>query len=414
MNISNLAERLRPQTLKEFLGQENLVGKDKIIRKIIENKQPFSLIFWGPPGSGKTTLAKIIAQSLGAEFFHISAVAAGKAELTEILKKAGENSKRNTHTILFLDEIHRWNKAQQAFLLPHVESGTIFLIGATTENPSFEVISPLLSRCRVFVLEGLSKTELEVLIDRALMDKERGLGKYKKTLTDKARQILLRLSGGDARILLNAIELAVLSYPQKEIDEKLIQEVFQKKTFLYDKKEEEHYNTISAFIKSMRGSDPDAALYYMLKMLEAGEDPKFIARRMIIFSAEDVGLADRGALIIANAGFEAVEKIGLPECKLILTYVAIYLAKTAKSRVTANALDVASAAVYNFPDELVPLHLRNAPTKLMKELGYAKDYLWSEKYVGPTGENLDFLPEKVKKAYSNGFVPKEKGVEEEK
>lgn len=396
MNFSNLAERLRPQTLEEFLGQENLVGKDKIIRKIIENKQPFSLIFWGPPGSGKTTLAKIIAQSIKATFFAISAVSAGKAELNEILKRAKENLKVATRTILFIDEIHRWNKAQQAFLLPHIEQGTIIFMGATTENPSFEVISPLLSRCRVFVLEGLDKKELEILLAKALTDKERGLGKYNKTITDKGRQILLRLSGGDARILLNALEMAVVSSPQKEIDEKLIQEVFQKKTFLYDKKEDEHYNTISAFIKSLRGSDADAALYYMLKMLEAGEDPKFIARRMIIFSAEDIGLSDRGALIIANAGFEAVEKIGLPECKLILTYVAIYLAKAPKSRLVANALGASEEAVLNYPDEPVPLHLRNAPTKLMKELGYAKDYLWSEKYVGPTDKNLGFLPEKLK------------------
>ncbi|MBI3385379.1 replication-associated recombination protein A [Candidatus Gottesmanbacteria bacterium] len=396
MNIANLAERMRPKNLEKFLGQEDLVGENKLISRIIQTKQPFSLIFWGPPGSGKTTLAKIIAKSTEAEFFSLSAVSAGKSELTEILKNAKENLKTGKRTILFIDEIHRWNKAQQAFLLPHVEQGIIILIGATTENPSFEVISPLLSRCRVFVLEPLSRDNLEKLLDRALTDKEDGLGKYQKTLSEEGKLTLLRLSGGDARILLNALEMAVLSYPQKIIDEKIIKEVFQKKTYLYDKKAEEHYNAISAFIKSLRGSDPNASLYYMLRILEVGEDPKFIARRMIILASEDIGLADRGALIIANAGFEAVEKIGLPEAKLILCHIAIYLAKAPKSRLVAKALSAAEETVLNFPDEPIPLHLRNAPTKLMKELGFAKDYLWSEQYVGPIKPDLGFLPERLK------------------
>ncbi len=386
MTFSNLAERLRPQNLEEFLGQENLVGKDKIIRKIIENKQPFSLIFWGPPGSGKTTLAKIIAQSIQADFFAISAVAAGKAELNEVLKKAKENLKYDKRTILFIDEIHRWNKAQQAFLLPHVESGTIFLIGATTENPSFEVISPLLSRCRVFVLEGLNKNELETLIDRALEDKERGLGKYNKTITDKARQILLRLSGGDARILLNAIEMAVTSYKEKEIDEKIVQEVFQKKTFLYDKKEEEHYNTISSYIKSMRASNIDAALYYLARMVASGEDPIFIARRMVVFASEDV--ASPTAIVVANAVFQACQQIGLPECQENLAAGTVYMCQSKKDRSAYDAYMRALDDVNKYGSLSIPLKIRNAPTKLMEELGYGKDY---EMYT-----NEDLLPKELK------------------
>ena len=390
----NLAERLRPQTLDEFLGQSHLVGPTKIIRKMIESGQLSSLIFWGPPGSGKTTLGKIIANSTKAEFFSLSGVTSGKADLSQVLKTAQENLKNNKRTILFIDEIHRWNKAQQAYLLPHIENGTVILIGATTENPSFEVISPLLSRSRVFVLEGLAKNDLEKIVKRALTDKEKGLGSYDKSITPVALKKLLAFSGGDARILLNALEIAVVNFKEKEINEKNIEEIFQKKTFLYDKQEEEHYNTISAFIKSMRGSQPDAALYYLLRMLEGGEDPKFIARRMIIFAAEDVGLADRGALIIANAAFEAVEKIGLPEAKLILSYAAIYFARAAKSRLVPNAMTKAGKAVMDFPNEPIPLFLRNAPTKLMAELGYAKDYQWSEEYVGPTIDK-SYLPEKL-------------------
>lgn len=299
-------------------------------------------------------------------------------------------------TILFIDEIHRWNKAQQDTLLPHVESGLITLIGATTENPSFEVISPLLSRCRVFVLKSLTWEDLSKLVRLALKDKEKGLGKYQKTITKEAEELVVRLSGGDARILLNAIEIAVTSYKDKKITPEIVKDVFQTKSAgLYDKKAEEHYNIISAFIKSMRGSDPDAALYYMMRMLENGEDPKFIARRMIIFAAEDIGLADRGALIQANEAFESVQKIGMPEAQLVLGYVVIYLAKAPKSRLVPNALGKAKAAVYEFPNEPVPLHLRNAPTKLMKNLGYARDYTWSDKYVGPS-EKLPFLPTRLK------------------
>lgn len=392
----NLAFRLRPKKLADFVGQEDLVGQNKVLRKMIENGVLSSLIFWGPPGSGKTTLASIIAAETKAEFYRLSGVESGKADLHLIIDKAKENEVYGKKTILFIDEIHRWNKAQQDALLPHVESGLIILIGATTENPSFEVISPLLSRCRVFVLKSLGATDLKKICERGLNDTINGLGKYKKNIKADAQELLIRLSGGDARIMLNAMEMAVVQYRQKEINEEMIKEIFQTKSAgLYDKKADEHYNIISAFIKSMRGSDPDAALYYLMRMLENGEDPKFIARRMIIFASEDIGLADRGALIQANAAFEAVNKIGMPESQLILAHIVIYLAKAAKSRLVPNALGKAKDAVYELPNEPIPLHLRNAPTKLMKDLGYAKNYQWSSNYVGPT-EKLSFLPERLK------------------
>ena len=391
----NLAYRLRPQTFTEFVGQKDLAGENAIVRRIIKSESSFSLIFWGPPGSGKTTLANIIANELNADFHSISAVEAGKADLNKIIETAKENLKNNIKTILFIDEIHRWNKAQQDALLPYVENGTLNLIGATTENPSFEVISALLSRSKVLVLKSLEPEELEIILERALKDKKRGLGNLKRKINKGAKELLLRLSGGDARIMLNALEIAATSYKSNVIDEKIIKEIFQTKSAgLYDKKAEEHYNIISAFIKSMRGSDTDAALYYMARMLENGEDPKFIARRMIIFAAEDIGMADRGALIQADEAFEAVHKIGMPEAQLILAYVVIYLSQAPKSRAVPNALAKAKDAVYEFPNEPVPLHLRNAPTKLMKNLGYAKNYKWSEKYVGPK-INLPFLPKKL-------------------
>ena len=391
----NIAYRLRPQTFTEFVGQKDLAGENAIVRRIIKSESSFSLIFWGPPGSGKTTLANIIANELNANFHSISAVEAGKADLNKIIETAKENLKNNIKTILFIDEIHRWNKAQQDALLPYVENGTLNLIGATTENPSFEVISALLSRSKVLVLKSLEPEELEIILERALKDKKRGLGNLKRKINKGAKELLLRLSGGDARIMLNALEIAATSYKSNVIDEKIIKEIFQTKSAgLYDKKAEEHYNIISAFIKSMRGSDTDAALYYMARMLENGEDPKFIARRMIIFAAEDIGMADRGALIQADEAFEAVHKIGMPEAQLILAYVVIYLSQAPKSRAVPNALAKAKDAVYEFPNEPVPLHLRNAPTKLMKNLGYAKNYKWSEKYVGPK-INLPFLPKKL-------------------
>lgn len=433
----NLAYRLRPQTLKEFFGQGHLVGKDKIIQKMIETGTVSSMIFWGPPGSGKTTLAYLIANGSKAKFHHLSAVETGKADLQRIVKEAQEkfearNSKSEINpniqnvndknvsnfdirhsdlhpqTILFVDEIHRWNKAQQDALLPYVESGLITLIGATTENPSFEVISALLSRSRIFVLKSLEKEDLEKIITNALTDTKRGVGKYKKSLNPEAKELLIRLSGGDARIMLNAIEIMATTYKEKKITPEIVKEVFQTRSAgLYDKKADEHYNIISAFIKSVRGSDVDAALYYLVRMLENGEDPKFIARRMIILASEDIGMADRGALIQANEAFEAVTKIGMPEAQIILAHITIYLALAKKSRAVVNSLGKAKQAVYDFPNEPIPLHLRNAPTKLMKDLGYAKDYKWSDKYVGPARNashsdaggskgDLSFLPDKLK------------------
>ncbi|OGG02162.1 hypothetical protein A2W14_06555 [Candidatus Gottesmanbacteria bacterium RBG_16_37_8] len=392
----NLAFRLRPKNLKEFVGQEHLVGQGKILRQVVSTGNLFSLIFWGPPGSGKTTLANILALSTKSDFHKMSAVESGKEELRTVIEKAKVNKTYGQKTILFVDEIHRWNKAQQDALLPYVENGLIILFGATSENPSFEVISPLLSRCRVFVLNGLDYQELNKILDRAITDKKDGLGIYNKTIGNKEKELLIRLSGGDARIMLNALEMAVLSYKEKKITAETIKEVFQTRSAgLYDKKADEHYNIISAYIKSLRGSDTDAALYYLVRMLENGEDPKFIARRMIILASEDIGLSDRGALIQANACFEAVTKVGMPEAQLILAHITVYLAKAKKSRAVVNALGRAKKALYEFPNEPVPLHLRNAPTKLMKKLDYAKNYIWSEDYVGPAG-NQSFLPEKLK------------------
>jgi putative ATPase len=391
----NLAANLRPKNFTEFVGQEHLAGEQAILRRIIKSQAPFSLILWGPPGSGKTTLAYIIANEINADFHAMSAVETGKADLLRIIDIAKENQKKNVKTILFIDEIHRWSKSQQDALLPHVENGILNLIGATTENPSFEVISALLSRSKVLVLKALDFEQLEIILDRAIKDKNNGLGKLKKKIATQAKELLIRLSGGDARIMLNALEIAASSFRAEKITAEIIKEVFQTKSAgLYDKKADEHYNIISAFIKSMRGSDVDAALYYLMRMLENGEDPKFIARRMIIFACEDIGMADRGALIQADEAFEAVNKIGMPEAQLILSYVVIYLSKAPKSRAVPNAISKAKEAVYEFPNEPVPLHLRNAPTKLMKKIGYAKDYTWGDKYVGPRGE-LPFLPKKL-------------------
>ena len=391
----NLSVRLRPKSLDEYVGQEQLIGEGHIIRKMIDSGTISSMIFWGPPGTGKTTLASIISREVQADFHTLSGVTSGKDDLRKIVEIAKENQQIGRKTVLFIDEIHRWNKAQQDTLLPHVESGLIILIGATTENPSFEVISALLSRSRVFVLESLTYDELETILNRALSVLKREDKKTVK-IEKEAEELLIRFSGGDARILLNALEMAVAHGGDKPLTPELVEDIFQTKSAgLYDKKADEHYNIISAYIKSMRGSDPDAALYYLMRMLENGEDPKFIARRMIIFASEDVGLADRGALIQANAAFEAVTKIGMPEAQLTLTHATLYLATAKKSRTVANAMGLAKKAVYDFPNEPVPLHLRNAPTKLMKNLGYAKNYTWSSTYVGPQ-EGVGFLPKKLK------------------
>jgi putative ATPase len=387
----NLAYRMRPQILDEYEGQEQLVGQGKILRKMIEQGTLSSIIFWGPPGSGKTTLAHIIAQAINATFHQLSGVTSGKKDLMEIIAKS-----KGEKTILFIDEIHRWNKAQQDALLPYVENGTITLIGATTENPSFEIISALLSRCRIFVLKSLEINHLKSIIRKALTDKTNGVGEYKKKISSEAEELLIRLSGGDARILLNALELSVITHQGNLISPQSITEIFQtKSTSLYDKKASEHYNIISAYIKSMRASNIDAALYYLARMIEGGEDAKFIARRMVIFASEDIGMAQPTALVVANEVFKTCETIGYPECAINLAHGTVYLAKAKKDRAAYNAYCHALEDVKNFPNEPVPLHLRNAPTKLMKDLGYAKGYSWEEGSVGAE-KNLSYLPEKLK------------------
>lgn len=383
-----LAERMRPTKLSEIVGQQHLVESGKIIKKIITSKQPTSLILWGPPGSGKTTLARIIANETDAEFIELSAVKAGKADVMRVIEHAEGNRRLAQHTVLFIDEIHRFNKAQQDAFLPYVENGTISLIGATTENPSFEVITPLLSRSRVLVLEPLSKADIVKILKRAAKQLKIPAKQLPKTIID----LLAELSGGDARVALGNLELAKQLSGKDSITKKIVETAAQKRIPGYDKNGENHYNIISAFIKSMRGSDADAALYYMARMLQAGEDPKFIARRMVIFASEDVGLAAPAALNLAVSTFMAVERIGMPECQYNLFHCATVLAKCKKSRLVTDAMTAAQAAAREYPDAQVPLHLRNAPTKLMKDLGYAKDYKWKADFK----HNKGFMPDELK------------------
>jgi putative ATPase len=380
---------MRPKTLEEFIGQHHLVGQGKILRNMIESGNLFSMILWGPPGSGKTTLANIIAKATKANFHQLSGVESGKKDLLDVIARS---KKQTTKNILFIDEIHRWNKAQQDTLLPYVESGLITLIGATTENPSFEVISALLSRCRVFTLKALGVEELEKIIDSALKKNY----KDKTTLAPDAKKLLINLSGGDARIMLNALEIAIQQSKDSKIQSSAITEIFQTKSAgLYDKKGDQHYNIISAFIKSMRASNVDAALYYLARMVEGGEDAKFIARRMVIFASEDIGMAQPTALVVANGVFRACETIGYPECTINLAHGTVYLATAKKSRAAVDAYARAREDVINFPNEPIPLHLRNAPTKLMKEFGFAKGYSWKEGNVGPE-KGFSLLPENLK------------------
>jgi putative ATPase len=378
-----LAEQMRPQKLDEVVGQEHLVAEGKIIREMIKKRQPASLILWGPPGSGKTTLARIIANETGAEFMELSAVVSGKADVTRVIGHAEQNRRLGMQTILFVDEIHRFNKAQQDAFLPHVESGTIVLIGATTENPSFEVINPLLSRSRVLVLQPLAKEEILAILRRAA----KHLKLPARRLPKKSLELLAGLSGGDARVALGNLELAS-QLTDEVITAKVIETAAQRRLPSYDKKGENHYDVISAFIKSLRGSDANAALYYLARMLQAGEDPKFIARRMVIFASEDVGIAASPALNLAVATFQAVERIGMPECQYNLFHCALVLAKCDKSRVVTDAMHKAQSAAQEHPDAPVPLHLRNAPTKLMKDLGYQKGTEWKAGFKHPEG----FLP----------------------
>ncbi len=368
-----LASRMRPTTLDTFIGQEHLVSPGKPLREAIEKKHLFSFILWGPPGVGKTTLARIYAQSLGASFYELSAVSAGKADIKAIVDEVGEGAK-----VLFLDEIHRFNKAQQDYLLPFVESGVLSLIGATTENPSFEVIPALLSRCRVFTLKELTEGDMETIIKRT-----------KVKMNAESREWLIRVANGDARQMLTLLDATVSLYTNVTID--TMKEALQSTFLRYDKKGEEHYNTISAFIKSMRAGDPDAALYYLARMTASGEDPKFIARRMVVFASEDIGMAQPTALVVANEVFRAVETIGYPECSINLAHGVVYLATAKKDRSAYDALRAAEKDVQQYGNLPIPLSLRNAPTKLMKEEGYGTGYeMYPEK-----GKSL--LPEKIKK-----------------
>jgi len=393
-----LAERMRPKTLDDFAGQKHLIGEGKPIRKMIENNNVFSMVFWGPPGVGKTTLALIIANSVNAEFIQLSAVSSGVKDVRAAIEKAEINQKHlSRKTILFIDEIHRFNKAQQDSLLHSVESGVITLIGATTENPSFEVISPLLSRCRVYVLEDLSEDELMLLADNALT-KDAELKDLKIDIQDK--KLLLQFSGGDARRLLNGLDLAVRSTPPEangiiNITNDVLKEAYQKNYIRYDKDAEEHYNIISAFIKSIRGSDPDAAVYWLARMLKGGEEPKFIARRMVVLASEDIGNADPYGLTMATSAFTAIDYIGMPEAQLVLAQAAIYLASAPKSNASYRAIMSAKEDVELTGELGVPLHLRNAPTKLMKSLGYGKEYKYSHDYEGHFTEQ-QYLPEELK------------------
>jgi len=399
--IIPLASKMRPEDFDEFVGQEHLVGKGKLLREAIENDQLFSMIFWGPPGSGKTTLARIMAKKTGAEFVQFSAVTSGVADVKKVVEEAKVRIRAyNKRTILFVDEIHRFNKAQQDAFLPSVEDGTIILIGATTENPSFEVIGPLLSRCRVFVLERLSQKDIKSLLKRALKDKEKGLGNEKLTVTSSVLDFIAYSSNGDARIALNALEIASQIAPKKKygkkiINKKVAQEALQQKTLLYDKGGEEHYNTVSAFIKSLRGSDPDAALYWLARMVESGEDPKFIARRMVIFASEDIGNADPQALQVATAAVQAVEFVGMPEAQINLAQATTYLATAPKSNASYVALLEAKEDVKESLNEPVPLHLRNAPTPLMKKLSYGKGYKYPHFYPDHFVKE-EYLPQSLK------------------
>lgn len=398
-----LADRMRPRTFDEFIGQEDVVGKGTILRRAVDNDELFSMVLWGPPGSGKTTLASIVAALTKSSFSQLSGVESGKDDLRRVVKAAEDARKlHGRRTILFIDEIHRWNKAQQDALLPYVEQGIVTLIGATTENPSFEVISPLLSRARVIVMQRLSTEALAAIVTQAVNDQERGYGGQHVTVDPKAMELITTVANGDARTALNALEISVKATQpdakgRKTVSLATAAEALQHRPLVYDKKGEEHYNVISAFIKSLRGSSADGALYYLGRMLEAGEDPLFIARRMVVFASEDVGIADPHALPLSVACMQAVDLIGPPECRINLSHVAVYLAEAPKSNATYTAFNEAVVDVQRTLNAPVPLHLRNAPTKLMKELGYHSGYKYSHNYSAEDGKQ-QYLPDVLKDA----------------
>ncbi len=383
-----LAARMRPKTLDEYVGQEHLVGEGRALRRAIDAGELPSIILWGPPGSGKTTLAHLMAAANAAYFAQVSAVSAGVADLRKIIEEAKHRRlSQNQKTILFIDEIHRFNKGQQDTILPYVEDGTVTLIGATTENPSFEVISPLLSRARTYVLKGLNEEQMRVILDRAISDTASGIGSSNVVLSDEAAAQIINLASGDARIALNILELAARTTPpdeagKRQVTIEAVEDAAQAKTLLYDRAGEQHYDIISALHKSLRGSDPDASLYWLGRMLEAGEDPLYVVRRLIRFASEDIGMADPQALVIAMAAQQAVHFVGMPECNVALAQLVVYLATAPKSNSLYAAYKRVQETIAKNPIEPVPLHLRNAPTGLMKDLGYGKGYRYAHDFPG--------------------------------
>jgi putative ATPase len=395
-----LADRIRPQSLADFVGQTDVVGEGKLLRRLIEKKDVSSLIFWGPPGVGKTTLANLIANELEANFVALSAVESGKKDLQQVIEAAKADLTTGKRTLLFIDEIHRWNKAQQDALLPYVEKGIVTLIGATTENPSFEIIGALLSRSQVIVLKKLTNKDIIQIVERAITDKEFGFGELSIKIDQSAIELLAELSGGDARVALNAFEIAmkarVKNKKQSTVEVKVsdIKEALQKTHLVFDKKGEEFYNTISALHKSMRGSDANAALYWLARMLEGGADPIYIARRVVRFASEDIGMANSEALVQAVAAFQACHWIGMPECTVHLAQAVVYCAKSKKSNLLYTAYGKAAEDARSTSHLGVPLHIRNAPTKLMKELNYGKGYKYNPDYSEPVDQ--EYLPEDLR------------------
>ena len=414
-----LAARMRPRAFDDFVGQEHIIGPGCVLRKSIESDQIPSIILWGPPGTGKTTLGYMVANVTKSHFSLVSAVASGVADLRRITSEARERlGMDGQRTILFVDEIHRFNKAQQDVILPHVENGTVILIGATTENPSFEVISPLLSRCRVFALKPLADEQVEEIARRAMADREHGLGTLEPRLDAEAMKTLVTLSNGDARVALNALELAASATALddgsvRRVSPATIEDAMQQRALLYDKAGDQHYDTISAFIKSMRGSDPDAAIYWLARMIEAGEDPMFIARRLVILAAEDVGMADPQALPVAVAAQQAVHFVGMPEGRIPLAEATVYLATAPKSNSAYVAIDRALSDVQRTRNEPVPMHLRNAVTGLMREVGYGKGYKYSHDYEGSFAP-MENLPKSLRgrRYYKPGDQGQERDVAE--